>query len=177
MEQGDRYALWWLRQRREGMRPHRGPQIASGQGMSRLFVRPKTSKENKRSRALTLGSIYTSVMKAYSSHVEGGRLRPLPRNQLIKAMIHSGPHTIPHILGRVQITDRYATYLLKEDGNILLAGICLLGRLPVGVGDRSAVVVHVIHGCDMLGSFLKINECMCGPKANDRLHARATSEG
>jgi len=60
-----------------------------------------------------------------------------------KAMIQD-PHDPTQIFSRgLQATDRQATYLLKEDGNILLAGVCLLGCLPVGVGDRSAVVVHV----------------------------------
>ena len=56
------------------------------------------------------------------------------------------PHDPTQIVSRVQTTDRYATYLLKEDGNILLAVLCLLGCLPVGVGDRSAVVVHDVLG-------------------------------
>ena len=34
------------------------------------------------------------------------------------------------------------TYFLQEDGNISLASLAFLGRLPVGVGGGAAVIVH-----------------------------------
>ena len=36
------------------------------------------------------------------------------------------------------------TYLLEEDGNVFLASLAFLGRLPVGVGGGAAWVVHVV---------------------------------
>ena len=76
------------------------------------------------------------------------------------------PHDPTQILSRVQTTDRYATYLLKEDGNILLAGLCLLGCLPVGVGGGLAVVVHAVHLCCFGGKMdgNAMHECTSGMK-------------
>ena len=133
------------------MRPRAANKLLpAAQAMSRLLVRLKTSKENKRSRALTLGNIPQndgSIRLAC-----GGRATKatsmqsieIKRGDSFKRSACSQSHTN---LSRVQTTDRYATYLLKEDGNILLAGLCLLGCLPVGVGGGLAVVVHAVHLC------------------------------
>ena len=51
------------------------------------------------------------------------------------------------------------TYLLKEDGDILLVFLAPLGRLPVGVGGGVAAIVHV-RGALLVAEMPLITYCL-----------------